>query len=52
MKWAHSRAVIASVLAGEYRKAMISGWKLNREEVRRDIKRMFGGAYEEFMEKI
>lgn len=51
-KWAHSRAVIAKVLVEEYQKAISSGWELNRKEIRRDISRMFGGAYEEFMKKI
>ncbi|KAL7535888.1 hypothetical protein ACHAXR_006792, partial [Thalassiosira sp. AJA248-18] len=49
-KWAHSRAVIAKVLAGEYQKAIRSGWKLTRGDIRRDVSRLFGGAYEEFME--
>ena len=50
-KWAHSRAVIAKVLAGEYQKMLNSGWRLTREEIRRDTSRLFGGAYEEFMAK-
>jgi hypothetical protein len=51
-KWAHSRAVIAKVLVGEYQKAISSGWELNRKEIRRDVSRMFGGAYEDFMKKV
>ncbi|KAL7531964.1 hypothetical protein ACHAWF_005336 [Thalassiosira exigua] len=51
-KWAHSRAIIGKVLAGEYVKVLSSGWKLTREEIRRDISRLFGGAYEDFMKKI
>lgn len=50
-KWAHSRAVIAKVLATEYQKVVQSGWKLNRAEIRRDIARLFGGSYTEFMGK-
>ena len=50
-KWPHSRAVIAKVLCTEYAKLDRSGWTLTRGEVRRDIGRLFGGSYEEFMTK-
>ena len=50
-KWAHSRAVIAEVLAGEYQKTISSGWKLTRKEIRRDVSTLFGSSYEEFMRK-
>eukprot|EP00536_Pseudo-nitzschia_multiseries_P018301 jgi/Psemu1/248653/estExt_Genewise1.C_23640008 len=50
-KWPHSRAVIASVLVKEYTKLVDSGWSLTRAELRRDIRRLFGSSYEEFMSK-
>jgi hypothetical protein len=50
-KWSHSRAVIANVLAKEYSKLVESGWSLSRGELRRDINKLFGGSYEEFMAK-
>ena len=50
-KWPHSRAVIAQVLAKEYSKLDTSGWTPTRGEIRRDIGRLFGGAYEEFLSK-
>ncbi|OEU18027.1 hypothetical protein FRACYDRAFT_184859 [Fragilariopsis cylindrus CCMP1102] len=50
-KWPHSRAVIASVLTEEYTKLIESGWSLTRGELRRDIQRLFGSSYEEFMSK-
>ena len=50
-KWPHSRAVIANVLIREYSKLVESGWAPSRAEVRRDVARLFGGAYEEFMSK-
>ena len=50
-KWAHSRAVIANVLTKEYIKLLESGWSLSRGELRRDINKLFGGSYEEFMAK-
>jgi len=50
-KWAHSRAVIANVLTKEYVKLIESGWSITRGELRRDIERLFGTSYEEFMQK-
>jgi len=50
-KWPHSRAVIAGVLAGEYAKLAESTWVCTRGEVRRDVRRLFGGSYEEFMKQ-
>ena len=50
-KWPHSRAVIASVLVEEYRKLANSGWSPTRSEIRRDVERLFGKSYEEFMAK-
>ena len=48
-KWSHSCAVIAKVLATEYDKSLCSGWIATREEIRRDVWRLFGGSYEAFM---
>ena len=50
-KWSHSRAVIANVLVEEYSKLVETGWKPSRAELRRDVGRLFGGSYEEFMAK-
>jgi hypothetical protein len=50
-KWSHSRAVISRVLSKEYKKLIESGWATTRYELRRDITRLFGGSYEEFMKK-
>ena len=50
-KWSHSRAVIASVLQEEYTKLGKSGWSPTRMEIRRDVERLFGKSYEEFLEK-
>lgn len=50
-KWPHSRAVISKVLAEEYAKLYASGWVPKRGEVRRDIARLFGGSYEDFLSK-
>jgi len=50
-KWAHSRAIIANVLKEEVKKLCASGWNPTRSEIRRDVGRVFGGSYEEFMTK-
>ena len=50
-KWAHSRAVIARVLVEQVSKLISSGWRPTRLEIRRDVGRLFGGSYEEFMAK-
>ena len=50
-KWKHSRAAIAPVLAKQYSGLVKAGWELTEAEVERDIKRLFGGAYEEFINK-
>ena len=50
-KWPHSRAVIAAVLIKEYTKLVDSGWLLTQGELRRDVWRLFGLSYEEFMSK-
>lgn len=50
-KWPHSRAVIADVLQKEIKKLALSGWVVTRAELRRDVGRLFGGSYEEYMAK-
>ena len=50
-KWHHARALLATVLAQKYEELMATGWRVSRGEVRRDVQRMLGGAYEEFMAK-
>lgn len=50
-KWPHSRAVIAAVLQEEFIKLANSGWSPTRSEIRRDVERLFGKSYEEFMAK-
>jgi hypothetical protein len=47
-KWRHSRQVIAGILAGKYTELAKSGWQTSRAEVERDVKDLFGGAFERF----
>mmetsp|Transcript_19245 Transcript_19245/g.31600 ORF Transcript_19245/g.31600 Transcript_19245/m.31600 type:complete len:458 (-) Transcript_19245:349-1722(-) len=50
-KWAHSRQVIADVLVAKYKDLWETNWEITREEIRRDVGRLFGDAYHEFLEK-
>jgi hypothetical protein len=50
-KWPHSRAIIAQVLCENFSKSIESGWRPTRSEVRRDVRRLFRGSFEEFMSK-
>jgi len=50
-KWDHSRRVIADVLVHQYRLLETRGWPVSRADVERDVWRLLGGSYEEFMAK-
>jgi hypothetical protein len=50
-KWPHSRAIIAACFAQEIEKLIASGWTPSRWEIRRDVRLLLGGSYEEFMAK-
>lgn len=50
-KWKDSKRTIGRVLADKYRDLLKSGWQLTTAEIRRDVWRYFGGAYEEFLDK-
>ncbi len=47
-KWQHSRKIIAKILVQKYQDLAESGWQMTREEVERDVKDLFGGAFERF----
>jgi len=48
-KWVHSREVIGKALLFYYERLVRSGWRLTRDELRRDVWNLLGGSYEEFM---
>ncbi|CAJ1356709.1 unnamed protein product [Effrenium voratum] len=48
-KWEHSREVIGEALAPYYRRLLQRGWRLTRQELRRDVQLLLGGSYEAFM---
>jgi len=47
-KWTHSRRIIAQILVEKYADLAQTGWQVTREEVQRDVKDLFGGAFERF----
>lgn len=48
-KWAHSRPIIAKVLAEKYENLAAAGWEPTRAEIERDVHDLFGGAFETFL---
>ena len=50
-KWKHSRRIIGDVLIEQYKNLLKTDWKITKSEIKRDIWRYFGGAYEEFLQK-
>ncbi|WP_409341420.1 glucuronate isomerase [Paenibacillus sp. MBLB4367] len=48
-KWDHSRAIIAKVLCEKYGDLFDAGWRLEEEEIRRDIEDLLGGAFWTFL---
>ena len=50
-KWSHGRAVIADVLADKYRDLFAAGWRPTEDEIRRDVRAILGGSFEEFCKK-
>jgi len=47
-KWRHSRGLIAQALADKYSDLAQTGWQCSRAEIERDVKDLFGGAFERF----
>ena len=47
-KWTHSRQVISRVLVEKYGDLAATGWAPTREEIQRDVEKLFGGAFNEF----
>jgi hypothetical protein len=47
-KWNHSRQIISQVLVEKYSALAQTGWQASRAEIERDVKDLFGGAFERF----
>jgi hypothetical protein len=50
-KWQHSRRLIAQVLVDKYSDLAQTGWQVSRPEIERDVKDLFGGAFERFCQQ-
>jgi len=50
-KWIHARSTLTKLLVTKYTELMATGWKVSRGDIRRDVIRLLGGAFEEFLEK-
>lgn len=48
-KWAHSRPILAKVLADKYEDLAAAGWEPTRAELERDVHDVLGGAFEKFI---
>jgi len=48
-KWAHSRHSLAEVLHDRYRSLGRAGWPVSRQQIRRDVAALCGGAYLDFI---
>lgn len=44
-KWAHSKSIIADVLAEKYIDIASTGWLVSNDEIRRDVAGLFGGNF-------
>ncbi|MFP4500992.1 MAG: glucuronate isomerase [Candidatus Hydrogenedentota bacterium] len=49
-KWAHSRAIIAQVLAEKYTDLVHAGWTIEESQMRTEIENMLGGNFWRFLE--
>ena len=50
-KWPHTRRIVADVLADKYRLQFAAGWRPTEDEIRRDVRALFGGSFAEFLAK-
>lgn len=48
-KWDHSRQIIGEALVPYYLRLLRRGWRLTRDELKRDVQLLLGGSYEAFM---
>lgn len=48
-KWRHSKMLIADVLADKFEDIAETGWAVTGEEIERDVARLFGGNFEDFL---
>jgi hypothetical protein len=47
-KWQHSRRLLTKVLVDKYQDLAATGWEPTAGEIERDVKNLFGGAFDRF----
>ena len=47
-KWRHARKIITKVLVEKYSDLAATGWQVAPEEIERDARQLFGGAFDDF----
>ncbi len=50
-KWQHSKKIIGTVLTEKYCDLLDTGWQISRTDIERDVRDLFGGAFENFCAK-
>jgi len=50
-KWDVAREAVAKVLTLKYRDLAATGWAVEEEEIRRDVEGLFGGNFQEFIQR-
>ncbi len=50
-KWKHSRRLIADTLYDKYTDLIATGWTLDETEIKRDVEKLFGGNFWNFLER-
>ena len=48
-KWSHARAVIADALCEQYRRVLATGWRVERAEIERDVRRLLRDNFWDFV---
>lgn len=48
-KWEHFRGILSRVLAEKYADLARAGWAVTEEDIRRDVKNLFGGSFRRFL---
>ncbi|CAE6961966.1 unnamed protein product [Symbiodinium sp. CCMP2592] len=50
-KWIHARSMLSKLLVHKYTELMATGYRVSRGDLRRDVGRLLGGSFEEFLQK-
>jgi len=50
-KWDHTREILTPILQEKYRALAATGWKISASEIQRDVRALFGGAFDSFLKK-